>query len=38
MEYSKLYLCKSDCSILGALNGIKKENCNLKKVHLVIGK
>lgn len=31
MEYSKLYLCKSDCSILGALNGIKKENCNLKK-------
>lgn len=31
MEYSKLYLCKSDCSILGALNGIKKDNCNLKK-------
>ncbi|EOS35007.1 hypothetical protein C804_01133 [Lachnospiraceae bacterium A4] len=31
MEYSKIYLCKTDGSILGYMSGIKTETCNLRK-------
>lgn len=31
MDYAKIYLCKSDRSILGTLTGIKTDTCNLKK-------
>lgn len=31
MESSKIYLCKTDCSILGNILGLKIETCSLKK-------
>ncbi len=31
MNNAKIYLCKSDCSILGYLTGIKTDTCNLRK-------